>query len=54
MHVHLDYLVLMSVLRGSLKPMAQEGAGLVMQPLPVYPHTKIITSAEEGQEAARL
>src|SRR5512145_3412746 len=36
-HVHPDYLVLMSVLDGSIKPMAQEGIDLVTRPLPVYP-----------------
>ena len=53
-HVHPDYVVLMSVLENSIKPMAQEGAGLVTRPLPLYPRTKIITSEEEGQEVARL
>src|SRR5215211_452784 len=53
-HVHPDYVVLMSVLQNGLKPMAQEGARLVTKPLPVYPHTKIITSEEEGQEVAGL
>ena len=53
-HVHPDYVVLMSVLQNGLKPMAQEGARLVTKPLPMYPHTKIITSEEEGQEVAHL
>jgi ribulose-5-phosphate 4-epimerase/fuculose-1-phosphate aldolase len=53
-HVHPDYVVLMSVLEQGLKPMAQEGIGLVTTPLPVYPRTKIITSEAEGQEVARL
>jgi L-fuculose-phosphate aldolase len=53
-HVHPDYVVLMSVLGNGLKPMAQEGAGLVIEPLPLYPRTKIITSQAEGQEVARL
>ena len=53
-HVHPDYVVLMSVLQNGLQPMAQEGARLVIKPLPVYPHTKIITSEEEGQDVAHL
>ena len=53
-HVHPDYVVLMSVLQNGIKPMAQEGARLVTKPLPMYPHTKIITSEEEGQEVASL
>jgi ribulose-5-phosphate 4-epimerase/fuculose-1-phosphate aldolase len=53
-HVHPDYVVLMSVLEHGIKPMAQEGIWLVTRPLPLYRHTKIITSEEEGQEVARL
>jgi ribulose-5-phosphate 4-epimerase/fuculose-1-phosphate aldolase len=53
-HVHPDYVVLMSVLGNGIKPMAQEGIGLVTKQLPVYPRTKIITSEEEGQEVARI
>jgi ribulose-5-phosphate 4-epimerase/fuculose-1-phosphate aldolase len=53
-HVHPDYVVLMSVLENGIKPMAQEGIGLVTKPLPLYRRTKIITSEEEGQEVARL
>jgi ribulose-5-phosphate 4-epimerase/fuculose-1-phosphate aldolase len=53
-HVHPDYVVLMSVLENGLKPMAQEGIRLVTTPLPLYRHTKIITSEAEGQEVAGL
>jgi ribulose-5-phosphate 4-epimerase/fuculose-1-phosphate aldolase len=53
-HVHPDYVVLMSVLEHDMKPMAQEGIRLVTKPLPVYPRTKIITSEAEGQEVAGL
>src|SRR5262245_29353877 len=53
-HVHPDYVVLMSVLENGLKPMAQEGIRLVTTPLPLYRRTKIITSEEEGQEVAHL
>jgi ribulose-5-phosphate 4-epimerase/fuculose-1-phosphate aldolase len=53
-HVHPDYVVLMSVLQNGIQPMAQEGISLVTKPLPVYPRTKIITSEEEGQEVARF
>jgi ribulose-5-phosphate 4-epimerase/fuculose-1-phosphate aldolase len=53
-HVPPDDAVLMRVLQNGLTPMAQEGARLVINPLPVYPHTKILTSEEEGQEVARL
>jgi ribulose-5-phosphate 4-epimerase/fuculose-1-phosphate aldolase len=53
-HVHPDYVVLMSVLEPGMKPMAQEGIRLVTKPLPVYPRTKIITSEAEGQQVASL
>jgi ribulose-5-phosphate 4-epimerase/fuculose-1-phosphate aldolase len=50
-HVHPDYVVLMSVLGNGLKPVAQEGVRLVTTPLPLYRHTKIITS-ERGRGGA--
>ena len=53
-HVHPDYTVLMTVFQKTLRPMAQEGANLVLKPLNILPQTKIITSEEEGQEVARL
>ena len=51
-HVHPRNVVLMSVLEETLVPMCQEGAQLVRQPLPVYPHTKTVWSEEEGMELA--
>jgi L-fuculose-phosphate aldolase len=53
-HVHPRYTILMSVLTGSLKPMRQEGAQLVRQTLPIYPHVKTIQSDAEGMELANL
>jgi ribulose-5-phosphate 4-epimerase/fuculose-1-phosphate aldolase len=53
-HVHPDYVVLMSVLDVPIKPMAQEGARMVIDPLPVFPQTKTVTSDAEGTEVARL
>lgn len=53
-HVHPRYTILMSVLTGSVKPMRQEGAQMLRQPLPVYPHVKTIQSDEEGMELATL
>jgi ribulose-5-phosphate 4-epimerase/fuculose-1-phosphate aldolase len=53
-HVHPDYTVLMSVLRVPLVPMAQEGARLMLNPIPVFPQTKTVTSETEGREVARL
>jgi ribulose-5-phosphate 4-epimerase/fuculose-1-phosphate aldolase len=53
-HVHPDYVVLMSVLGVPIKPMAQEGARLVLNPIPVFPQTKTVNSDAEGKEVARL
>ena len=53
-HVHPRYTILMSILTGGLKPMCQEGAELVRQALPIYPHVKTIQSDAEGMEVATL
>jgi len=53
-HVHPRYTILMSILTGTLKPMCQEGAQLVQQPLPLYPHVKTVQSDAEGMEVANL
>ncbi len=53
-HVHPKYTVILSTLRQPVRPIVQEGALLVRKPLPVYPHTKIVSSEEEGSEVARL
>ena len=52
-HVHPRNVVLMTVLGEPIKPMAQEGAQMVLpQPHPLYPHTKTVWSDEEGTELA--
>ncbi|HVO95203.1 MAG TPA: class II aldolase/adducin family protein, partial [Terriglobales bacterium] len=53
-HVHPRYTILMSILTGSLKPLCQEGAELVREKLPIYPHVKTIQSDAEGMEVANL
>jgi L-fuculose-phosphate aldolase len=53
-HVHPRYTILMSILTGGLKPMCQEGAQLVQQALPIYPHVKTIQSDAEGMDVANL
>jgi ribulose-5-phosphate 4-epimerase/fuculose-1-phosphate aldolase len=53
-HVHPKYTVIMSTLQRQLAPIVQEGANLVHHPLPVYPHTKTVTTEREGQEVAKL
>jgi ribulose-5-phosphate 4-epimerase/fuculose-1-phosphate aldolase len=53
-HVHPDYTVLMSVLGVPLRPMAQEGARMMLKPIPVFPQTKTINSDAEGNAVAEL
>lgn len=53
-HIHPRYTILMSVITGSLKPMRQEGAHLVRDVLPIYPHVKTIQTDAEGMEVANL
>ncbi len=53
-HVHPKYSVLLSVLNRPIKPMCAEGSRLVLDPIPVYPRQKIITTDEEGTEVARV
>jgi ribulose-5-phosphate 4-epimerase/fuculose-1-phosphate aldolase len=53
-HVHPRFIILMSVLTGTLKPMCQEGAPLLRRKLPMYPHVKTIQSDAEGMEVATL
>ena len=53
-HVHPRYTVLLSTLGQGLTPLCQEGMQLVRDPLPVWPHVKIIQSHDEGMEVANL
>jgi len=53
-HAHPDYTVLVTVLGKAIVPLAQEGIAVVAEELPVYPHTKVVQSDEEGREVARL
>jgi ribulose-5-phosphate 4-epimerase/fuculose-1-phosphate aldolase len=53
-HVHPTYTVVMSVLGAPIRSMCNEGNRLVMDPIPVYPKEKIITTDDEGTEVARL
>jgi ribulose-5-phosphate 4-epimerase/fuculose-1-phosphate aldolase len=53
-HVHPRFAVVMSVLHATLRPMCQEGAEFISQPIPIYPHVKTIQTDEEGQEVATL
>ena len=53
-HVHPRYTVLLSTLNQPLVPLCQEGMMLVRNPLPVWPHVKIIQSHDEGMDVANL
>ena len=53
-HVHPDYTVLMTVLGQDIRPMAQEGAGLVTRQFPMLYQTKVIQTEEEGRQVADL
>jgi ribulose-5-phosphate 4-epimerase/fuculose-1-phosphate aldolase len=53
-HVHPRFTVLASTLGTQLKPMCQEGALLVRDPVPVYPHFKMVTDDGEGTLLASL
>jgi ribulose-5-phosphate 4-epimerase/fuculose-1-phosphate aldolase len=47
-HVHPRFTVLMGLLEVQLQAMCNEGHQLVREPLPVYPHSKLILSDEDG------
>ena len=51
-HVHPRFATMMSVLGRTLVPMCNEGIHLVRAPLPVYPHSKLILTEEDGQGVA--
>jgi len=51
-HTHPRFAIVMTILGATLTPMCNEGIGLVSKPLPVYRHSKIIQTEEEGMEAA--
>ncbi|MCH7712909.1 MAG: class II aldolase/adducin family protein [Chloroflexi bacterium] len=53
-HVHPRFTVLLSTLGQKMTPLCQEGMQLVRDPLPVWPHVKIIQSHDEGMEVANL
>src|SRR5487761_1892415 len=48
-HVHPRYTVLMSVLQQELVPMCQEGSNLVESPIPVWPHSRLVSTDEDGE-----
>jgi ribulose-5-phosphate 4-epimerase/fuculose-1-phosphate aldolase len=53
-HVHPPYCVMLTLRGLPIRPVVLEGMRLVRRPLPVYPHTALVTSEEQGQAMARL
>jgi ribulose-5-phosphate 4-epimerase/fuculose-1-phosphate aldolase len=51
-HAHPRFTILMSVLDKTIRPMRNEGARLVRQPIPVYQHSKLILTDEDGSGVA--
>jgi len=53
-HVHPRFTILMSLLEKRLRPMRNEGGRLVQKPIPIYPHSKLILTDEDGSGVAAL
>ncbi len=53
-HVHPRHIILISVLEKRLRPMSNSGARLVRNPVPIYPHSKLILTDQDGSEVAAL
>ena len=51
-HVHPRFTIVMGLLQGDLKPMCNEGNSLVNEPLPMFPHQRLILTEEDGVEVA--
>ena len=51
-HVHPRFAIVMGVLGITLVPMCREGMDLVEEPVPVYPHSKLILTEEDGMGVA--
>jgi L-fuculose-phosphate aldolase len=52
-HVHPPFAVMLTVRGFPILPVVLEGIRLVRKPLPVYPHTALVTSEEQGQAMVR-
>ena len=53
-HVHPRFTTLLGSLKQQIHPLCNEGAQLVRNPIPVYPHNYLIQSEEEGLGVAKL
>jgi L-fuculose-phosphate aldolase len=52
-HVHPPFSVMLTVLGMPIVPVVLEGIRVVRKPLPVYPRTALITSAEHGHDMVK-
>lgn len=52
-HVHPPFCTMLTVLGAPIVPVVLEGVRVVRHPLPIYPHTCLITTEEQGREMAR-
>lgn len=53
-HVHPPFSVMLTVRGITIKPVVLEGIRVVRHPLPVYPHTALVTNEEQGTALARM
>jgi L-fuculose-phosphate aldolase len=51
-HAHPRFTILMSVLGKRIRPMRNEGSRLVQRSIPVYPHSRLILTDEDGSGVA--
>lgn len=51
-HVHPRFAIVMGLLQGDIMPMCNEGNQLVKDPLPMFPHQRLILTEEDGIEVA--
>ncbi|MDA1036043.1 MAG: class II aldolase/adducin family protein [Chloroflexi bacterium] len=51
-HVHPRFTIVMGLPQGDIMPMCNEGNQLVKDPLPMFPHQRLILTEEDGIEVA--
>jgi ribulose-5-phosphate 4-epimerase/fuculose-1-phosphate aldolase len=51
-HVHPPYSVILTLRGITIRPVVLEGVRVVRKPLPVYPHTALVTSEDQGRTLA--
>jgi len=52
-HTHPRFTNVMALLKARLKPMSNEGHQLVRRDIPVFPHSRLILSEEDGMQVVR-